>query len=196
MSKGGDFEREFCKRLSDWWEPGRDDIFWRTAGSGGRAKRRGRSGKTTHGHHGDICATDHSGDPFVELFTVELKRGYSSHSIQDLIDKPPAKADVLWEWDRWLAQAYESATDAGSMTWMIVQRRNSRQDLVFLPVAMTRLITHRSPTWAPGPRTLTLQIKDYHVFGMTLADFFVQLTPDVVVQMAKHYREGVLPCCY
>ena len=36
-SKGSPFERELCVKLSDWWTGQIDsDIFWRTAGSGGR----------------------------------------------------------------------------------------------------------------------------------------------------------------
>ena len=38
--KGSEFEREMCKCLSLWWtDSKRDDVFWRSAQSGGRAPR-------------------------------------------------------------------------------------------------------------------------------------------------------------
>lgn len=48
--KGSVFEREICKALGRWWTDGeRDDIFWRTAGSGARATCRLERGKVLRG---------------------------------------------------------------------------------------------------------------------------------------------------
>jgi len=130
--KGSSFEREFCVKLSKWWTHGtRDDIFWRSAGSGARANVRGQRGKRTHGHHGDITATHPSGDPLLDLMTIELKRGYSKHTIADLLDKPKRAAQQKWE--EWFEQAYSSAEKAGSYAWLMVQRRDMRQAVVFYP---------------------------------------------------------------
>lgn len=76
--KGSEFEREISKRLSLWWSDGkRDDIFWRTSGSGARATTRRKKSQKTAYEYGDITFTDPDGKPFIDYFLVELKRGYS-----------------------------------------------------------------------------------------------------------------------
>ena len=43
--KGGEYERTVCKKLSLWVSNGtRDDIFWRSAMSGGRATLQRKKG--------------------------------------------------------------------------------------------------------------------------------------------------------
>lgn len=88
--KGGNFERTICKRLSLWWSKGeRDDIFWRTSGSGARATVRGKKGISTVNSSGDIGALDPIGNPFLELFLVEIKRGYpNAWDLIRVLDKP------------------------------------------------------------------------------------------------------------
>lgn len=68
--KGGAFEREISKVLSWWLTKGeRDDVFWRSAGSGAKATV---TGKVTQA--GDLCAVDSLGEPFLSMFIVECKR--------------------------------------------------------------------------------------------------------------------------
>ena len=83
MAKGSDFERTICKELSQWWsreeeKKERDDVFWRTAGSGARATVRQKQGKDTSASYGDVTSIDPIGYPFVSLFLLEIKRGYTS----------------------------------------------------------------------------------------------------------------------
>ena len=76
-AKGSEFERRMMKQFSLWWSGGtRDDVFWRTAGSGARATARGRRALRTAGHYGDLTATDELGQPFVNRAVVEFKTGY------------------------------------------------------------------------------------------------------------------------
>jgi hypothetical protein len=139
MSKGSSYEREICKRLSLWWTDGkREDVFWRSAASGGRAKVRGRQGKQTHGQHGDICATDPIGQPLIDLFTIEIKRGYSKHTFYDLIDKP--KNAALQQVEKWLLQTLESWKHSGSRTWMLIHKRDQREPMVMLDAVFCRWI--------------------------------------------------------
>ena len=129
-AKGSAFEREICGKLGMWWD-GRDDIFWRAAQSGGRAKFRGRKGKDTHGQHGDIIAVDPIGEPLIDLFTIELKRGYSTLTVFDLVDKPPTAAQQGWE--KWHQQVRESHEQAGSFSWWIISRRDRRLPMLYMP---------------------------------------------------------------
>ena len=76
-AKGSAFERSVCKTLSLWFSKGkRDDLFWRTSGSGARATVRGKKGKSTISGHGDIEATCSEGKLLTEWTCWELKCGY------------------------------------------------------------------------------------------------------------------------
>lgn len=76
-AKGASFERSICQKLSLWCSGmTREDIFWRSAMSGGRATfkvRRGADPKRYMGQSGDISAIHPLGQPLLELFVVECK---------------------------------------------------------------------------------------------------------------------------
>lgn len=128
--KGSRFERQICVELSQWWA-GRDDIFWRSAGSGARAKTRGRKGKATMGQHGDISAIDPIGMPFIDAFTIEIKCGYPKQTIHDLLD--PMRADTGHQLLDWIEQVKESCEQSGSYSWLLIHKRDRRRALVYMP---------------------------------------------------------------
>ena len=71
--KGSSFERKICKELSLWITDGeRDDLFWRSSNSGGRATIVAVDG-TRHTQSGDISAIHPLGHAFTETFVVECK---------------------------------------------------------------------------------------------------------------------------
>jgi len=74
-AKGAQFEREMCVLLSKWLTSGdREDIFWRSAMSGGRATVAYRStGKKHAAQSGDISCVDPLGDRFIKAFNAECK---------------------------------------------------------------------------------------------------------------------------
>ena len=141
MSKGKDkgtaFEREVCKQLSLWWsEGGTDDIFWRTAGSGARAKVRSKVDRGTFGQHGDIQATDPQGQPLIDLCTIELKRGYSTKSFADMLDRLPHHKQQPY--GKFIQQAKEDCENAGAYAWMVIVKRNQRNTLICIPTYFFR----------------------------------------------------------
>lgn len=131
-NKGSPFEREICRRLSEWWTHGeRDDIFWRSAASGGRATVRSKQGKSTFGQYGDITAVDPIGQPLTRALCIECKRGYSKFSFADTIDRPPHAARTTWE--TFVDQASSSAEASRALAWFLICRRDKRQALAFFP---------------------------------------------------------------
>lgn len=73
-SKGSAFERQVCKDLSLWVTNGqKDDCFWRSAMSGGRATVQHRKGQDLSHVSGDICATHPDGYPLIENWFIECK---------------------------------------------------------------------------------------------------------------------------
>jgi hypothetical protein len=68
--KGGQYERDTCRRLSLWVSDGnRDDLFWRSASSGGQHTTQGNK----ESQAGDICCTHALGQPFMDMAVIECK---------------------------------------------------------------------------------------------------------------------------
>lgn len=68
--KGGRYEREISVALSQWITGGaRDDVFWRSAMSGGRATVRGTDVRQA----GDICAVAPEGHVLCDRYFIECK---------------------------------------------------------------------------------------------------------------------------
>ena len=136
-ARGFPFERVICKLFSQWWagEEGAD-IFWRTAQSGGRATSRKKAGKKTKAHYGDVCAIDPSGDPLMNLFTIDLKRGYPRTDIQGLLEGHKGERS----WHQWILDAQNDARNAGTPYWMVVQKRDRRDTIVVTPGNSVNLI--------------------------------------------------------
>lgn len=181
-SKGGAFEREMCVRLSKWWTGGaRDDIFWRSATSGGRATIRARMGKSTFGQHGDIQAVDPIGQPLTKLCTIEMKRGYTSQTFADLIDKPNGPS----QWRDFICQVRRERSSAGTPFWLLIVRRDRREPCIFMPRRLYSMLKAARPkAWGDfkSPRTSVLldfessgegsKSSRLSVVGLHLDDFF------------------------
>jgi len=192
--KGGNYERDTCRLLSRWWtDDARDDIFWRSSASGARAKVRGRAGANTAGQHGDVAATDPIGAPLIDIFTIELKRGYSEYTFQDLVDRK-AGAGVQ-EWERFITQTIESFEQAGSYTWLLITRRDRREALAWMPTHVFKDLK-----WAgafadgfPNPfcrmrlplRYNNNQVLTVDICGMTLEAWLAGVRPEDVKRLEK-----------
>jgi hypothetical protein len=77
-AKGSQFERAVCKRLSLWLSKGeRDDLFWRSAMSGGRATLRLRQDlariQINKAQSGDLTAISREAYDFAEALFIECK---------------------------------------------------------------------------------------------------------------------------
>jgi hypothetical protein len=144
-AKGAKFERDICKRLSRWWTRGeRDDVFWRTPQSGGRATRRKQKGQGTFGHHGDIQAIDPIGRPLLDHIIFELKCGYGYASVMDIIDGSGKSI-----WDKWIAGAKRVMIESGSDSWALIVRRSGKKIVICVPVNPDRTF---APVTAPLPK--------------------------------------------
>lgn len=73
-AKGSSFERQVCRDLSMWMSHRqRDDLFWRSAMSGGRASVQFKKGKQNRTQTGDITAIDPLGEKLTSKFLIECK---------------------------------------------------------------------------------------------------------------------------
>lgn len=131
MAKGADFERDISRTLSLWWSHGeRDDIFWRTSMSGGRATVRKKSGKSTAYQAGDISFTDPIGAPLIKATVIELKRGYGRFCVLDLLDSRNVTTAVL---SAFLSQVEEELEQSGIRNFLLICKRDGRSPIVLFP---------------------------------------------------------------
>jgi len=119
--KGSAYERELAKEFSLWWSDNRrDDLFWRSSQSGGRATQRAKSGKTTVNACGDLSAQDAEGQKLLDLFTIEIKRGYNTYTVSDIIEGGKNGMNLF------VAQAAKAASLAGTPYWLLIHKRDRR----------------------------------------------------------------------
>jgi hypothetical protein len=170
--------------LSEWWSGGPcdDDLFWRTAGSGGKATRRTACGKKTSANHGDITATDERGAPLIRLLYVETKRGYGSSSLQDLLDKPAHRKNAYREW---IAKCEAGAKASGAPWWLLVVRRDQRRAVAVMPES---LLVELCPGEARQMTKLTwFETSGKQLVAVSLEDFFAAAGPEAVRAAVRRY---------
>jgi len=101
-AKGSAFERTVCKMLSLWISNNKhDDLFWRSAMSGGRATVRYRykkGQKSTQG--GDITAVHPLGNKLTDIFSIECKSYKNIHLQTSILNKAPKQASLLDFWNQ------------------------------------------------------------------------------------------------
>jgi len=118
-AKGSAYERTLAKELSLWWSVGeRDDLFWRSSQSGGRATQRAKQGKKTANACGDLCAQDAAGQKLLDLFTIEIKRGYNTLHIYDILEGGKGGMNAF------VAQSAKAASLAGTPYWLLIHKRD------------------------------------------------------------------------
>jgi hypothetical protein len=134
--KGSAYERELASLFSLWWSDGkRDDIFGRSAGSGGRFTARRKSGKDTFLQGGDIVATDADGEPLMKALLIEAKTGYGTKvggeivrwDILDFMDSRQEKPVLAKMWE----QCCRDAT-ISNRTPVLIFRRNRRSPCMLI----------------------------------------------------------------
>ena len=181
--KGSSFEREICKKLSEWWSDDlegtpRDDIFWRASQSGGRATQRAKSGKRTAGSYGDIAAVDPVGVPLLKFFTLELKRGRSHGDIGDMLDIPLTGYKKR-PFEKTLEQARDAHKLAGSLSWLLISQRDRRRCLVTGDWFFFREIFGESIPRVHLPHGWILSYMPFRVF-------LRKLKPSQIIELSKN----------
>lgn len=189
--KGSQFERDICKELSLWWSKGkRDDIFWRTAGSGAMATFRRKKSKNTFGGNGDIQATDPIGQDLMDIFTIELKRGYNQGEITSLLDKAPTFKEQALE--VFLNQVISDQKNAGSKFWMLIWKRDQRLPMIFLPMKVSRILKDAGSGIHLIPHIIGLvELRSgefIQIYNALLLDFLKEVSP-ARVRRLKYYAE-------
>lgn len=197
-AKGGAYEREICRTLSLWWSDGEDgDVFYKTAGSGNRATARTRAGKDTSFGYGDVQAINPIGQPLMDVSVIELKKGYNKETLIDCLDRPPQSAHKVWE--KWIRQAEEEEAGAGSVGWMLISRRDQRQDLLTMSEGLYEELLRCGACTKEfiGSACATIPIRSESYFEENLVTVFVTplqnfldlVSPSVIKKAAKRKKQ-------
>lgn len=187
-NKGSRFEREICKLLSCWWSKEicnkqRDDIFWRTSISGGRATIRAKKGKETFGSQGDVTAIDPIGCPLLKVFTIELKRGYSNLSITDLITKQKSK---LLDF---IQQAKKQKELTKTPFWLLILKQDHQLPLAFIPFSFFEKLHQKEDTVQLRVPCLLVLFDNNMVVVTKLETLLAFINPKDIIKIANEINQ-------
>lgn len=123
-AKGSDFERSVCRKLSLWMSRGlRDDLFWRSAMSGGRATVQFNKGAHNATQAGDISAIDPQGARLTNKVLIECK-SYRNLHLESLFYGRP-KDGILAFWSKCIEEA-----DRCGKRPLLIAKQNAQEPLV------------------------------------------------------------------
>lgn len=200
MSKGSSFEREIAADLSKWWtqnmEVVRDDIFYRTDGSGSRFTSRKKKGKDTAYQGGDITFSDPIGELLIKNWNIELKTGYGTKSkIKDengkLIKKITERWDVLDLLDSkqrepTLIRMWKQCENDAKLTNrepILIFRRNNRKPCIMLTHNYKMFLCDCFGDYNSNTISFSIWYKQYYEI-LTLSNFFNWI-PDIRLALKK-----------
>lgn len=125
--KGGAFERKVCKLLSLWVSDNkRDDLYWRSAMSGGRASVRFKKyGKKSESQAGDISSIDPIGNRLIEIFAIECKN-YDNLRYDSLLFMRPKAGTFVSCWE----QTVETAKQHSKLPMLIAKQDQIKEIVI------------------------------------------------------------------
>lgn len=125
-AKGAQYERGICGKLSLWVSNlARNDVFWRSAISGGRAHimSKRKRGRAFNAQSGDITAIHESGGPLLNAFVIECKHLKDIRLMRAVTGRKHGLPEI-W---RKLARECDAA---GSKLPMLIARQNRLPDVL------------------------------------------------------------------
>jgi hypothetical protein len=139
--KGAAYERQICVKLSRWVSGGKkDDLFWRSAMSGGRATVSAKRGNYLNNQAGDICAVGPEGHALTSEFYIECKF-YKDLDLESFFIHSKGKLASFWY------ETLKQATLHGKHP-MLIAKQNRSPDLLLAsidPVSKLSLRVLASP---------------------------------------------------
>ena len=179
-NKGANFEREASRKLSLWLTDGkRDDVFWRNR------TRITSNTPNAEMQLGDMTAVHIVGVPFIELFNVEFKTGYSKTRTGkrtknipwDILDILDGKGKVFHEfWNQ-----VDRDSEISNRIPLLIFKRDYHSELV--SVTHKDFQTIQSHCGDYKKELIEVQFDDRKVVIFRFEDFFDYFPPDVTILM-------------
>lgn len=166
-AKGSQFERDICRQLSLWVSQGaHEDVFWRSAMSGGRSTVAAAKGKRLSAQAGDISCVHPAGHLFAERFLAECKF-YADLNYVGLLT---AKGHLAQFWSETVAEA-----DLHSKMPFLIAKQNRQPTTICLSIdgLMTLGI--------PATHSLLI-VPAFNLYILDADKFFADTSPPVYRQ--------------
>ena len=159
--KGSAFERVVCKALSLWVSGGKlEDVFWRSAMSGGRATVARKKGRSAEAAAGDISAVRPIGSALLSLFLVECK-SYKDLQLHGMFDADMAGGIC----GMWKKLCIDSA--ALDKMPMMVAKQNGMKSFVLLNAAGVIALDLDNPKLGKGIFQAAFPKADAYMLSLT-----------------------------
>lgn len=170
--KGSQFERDIAKMLSRWWTDGkRDDVFWRSQQSGGRATQRAKSGLDTANQQGDLQAMDSIGQPFIDRVCVELKCGYPKFSFDAILNS--RQKDTLFA--KFISQCRRE-TEGTERNWLLIVKQDFKLPVCVYGIGFVRFLNEHNVR--PGGNCLVIRCgEEREMFMACVLEEFLKSVP-------------------
>jgi len=154
---GNNYEREFCKKLSNWLTGKKyADVCWRDIGSGARYTIRKKTGKET-ARKGDIVCTDLKYQWFFDLFYIDCKSLKSANFF--FINPNNQKSNhVLKEWKKVLSDC-----PPNMLPMMAVKIRDKKTP---------EFLIFREATWLKTTMSMDFHLENCRFFIIAQNEFF------------------------
>lgn len=142
--KGASFERDICRQLSLWISKGtQEDVYWRSAMSGGRSTVAFAKGKRLAAQSGDMSCIHPIGEAFASTFFVEMK----DYTDLNFIGLLKGKGHLVEFW----AEAVVQARNYNKLPMLIAHQ--ARQPVIACVdsagMLILNLLTHKTITVHP-----------------------------------------------
>lgn len=175
--KGNSFERKISKELSNWWTNNKSDsIFWRSDNSGGRATVRAKKGLKTSKSYGDITTIDNVGDPLLEMFCIELKKGYTSKiSLLDIIEDNILQPLLIKFWEK---NSIDTKLAEAKFPLLIFER-NRKNAVIAVPVKVISELEKYCGVWKEN--NIIVKYGKYRIFFVKLNHFLKWCNPNDII---------------
>ncbi len=191
--KGNSFERQICKQLSLWWSHGKDeDVFWRTASSGAMANVRSKKCKKSFGQYGDVQAINPIGQPLIDLFTIELKRGYSKSTFADLMEPSTHTNPKPCQYEKFNLQVLADYQRSDSISWLLIVKRDRRKAIILMPNIIHRELKKQGIRLRVPYFYLYYMLKNHgkiYIFGCTLDNFLIKVKPRHIKKLVEKFKK-------
>jgi hypothetical protein len=119
-----------------------------------------------------VACSDPDGAILTDLFAIEIKRGYSTCTIHDLLDR--GSHSIPPEFGKWVQQACRSAEMTGTYSWLLITRRDRRLPLIWMDNEIITAIEYNQVQMRQRPHlecTWYLDGFPVTIFGLLLKDF-------------------------
>jgi len=135
-----------------------------------------------------VACSDPDGAALTDLFAIEIKRGYSSTTVHDLLDRGPKSATP--EFEKWVQQACRSAEMTGTYSWLLITRRDRRLPMIWMDNEIVTAIENNQGQIFSRPRlecTWHLDGFPVTIVGLLLKDFLELVDREIIEELAKEF---------